>query len=72
MTGIRANSSDPVLLLGHTMTLDIGEAFVVASIMDLRALPGFDKGASGIANDTQIAHHVGGAVDFKLNAEECD
>jgi len=74
MTAIRASTDDPVLLLGLIRTVGSGgdeDGFVVASVMDFRALPGFATGTAGTITDTQIAHHIGGADDFKLAGDEC-
>jgi len=73
-TIIRASPGEPILVSGVLERRDDKEVFVISSVMDLRALPGFAVGTAPTTGDDallQIPFHSGGAEDFKLDSADC-
>ena len=71
-TPIRATASDAVIITGPI----IYGKMMAGNIMDMRALPGFARGAAptgGDDPDQQVVRHVGGETEFELTVtEDCE
>ena len=78
VTTIRASGSEPLLVGGFLEKVDNEEVFIITSIMDFRALPGFNRGSPPTSENPgddpglTIPYSAGGSRSFKLGSENCD
>lgn len=79
-TDVRASTGQPVVVGGYDQRIaqedslgakQIFKVFVITSIFDMRALPGFVEGTLPEA-DAQAAFHQGGSSAFELGHGECE
>jgi len=80
MTPIRGSLTEPVICQGREEAKSVDgsryKMFIVESVMDMRAIPGFEVGTTpaggGDDPDLQIVYHSGGARVFSQDSAECE